>query len=299
MTTSQRISADFPFVSNYVSVLGSNIHYVDEGQGEPILFLHGNPTWSYLWRNIIPYLTSAGRCIAPDLIGMGRSHKPAIEYRFFDHVRYIEGFIETLNLKNLTLVLHGWGSAIGFHYARRHENNIKGLAFMEALLAPFPSWDHFPEQARHTFQALRTPDVGWDMLVNQNLFIEQFLPGGVVRQLTLREMAHYREPFEDRASRKPVWRWPNESPIGGEPADVAEAVTAYNQWLRQSALPKILFYATPGELIPAPLVEWSTRSLSNLKIVYLGEGRHYLQEDHPHRIGAELASWYQGLNKKS
>ena len=155
MTTqeiSQEISAAFPFESHYVEVEGSKIHYVDEGEGDPILFLHGNPTSSYLWRNIMPHVTSAGRAVAPDLIGMGKSDKPDIEYRFFDHVKYIDGFIDALGLKNITLVIHDWGSAIGFHYTARNESNVKGLAFMEAIIAPVPSWDAFPTTSRTRFR---------------------------------------------------------------------------------------------------------------------------------------------------
>lgn len=295
MFTDEHISPDYPFASKYASVLGSKIHYIDAGQGDPILFLHGNPTWSYLWRNIIPHLSSAGRCIAPDLIGMGRSDKPDLEYRFFDHVRYMEEFIETLGLKHMTLVLHGWGSVIGFHYARRHEVNVRGLAFMEALLFPFPSWEAFPEESRQAFQKIRSADVGWDMIVNQNLFIEQFLPGGVMRPLSDEEMNYYREPFVEPASRKLIWRFPNESPIGGQPADVAETVVAYNKWLQQSQLPKLLLYTTPGDLTPASQVEWCIQHLAHLKPVALGKGYHYMQEDHPHRIGVELANWYRSL----
>lgn len=291
MTPNEVISAEFPYKPAYESVLGSKIAYIDEGQGDPILLLHGNPTSSYLWRNIIPHLTSLGRCIAPDLIGMGQSDKPTIDYRFFDHVQNIDEFIKTLDLKNITLVGHGWGGVIGFHYARRHENNVKGLAFMETLLAPYPSWEIFPEEWQRAFQALRTPDVGWDMLVNQNLFIEKLLPGGVLRLLTQEEMSHYRRPFEQPSSRKPIWRWPNESPIAGEPSDVAEAVTHYNQWLQHSPLPKLLLYATPGDLIDTSLVEWCAHRLTNLKSAYIGEGRHFIQEDHPHQIGIELANW--------
>src|SRR5215475_12394342 len=174
------ISADFPFAVRHVQVHGARMAYVDEGEGDPIVFLHGNPTSAYLWRNVIPHVTSVGRCIAPDLIGMGQSDKPDIEYRFVDHVRYVEGLIETLALNNLTLVLHGWGGVIGFDYARRHEENVKGMVFVETLLAPYPSWDVFPDQGREAFRTIRTTDMGWEMLVNQNLFIEQFLPAGVV-----------------------------------------------------------------------------------------------------------------------
>ncbi len=295
MTATNGISADFPFESNYIEVHGSNIHYVDEGSGDPILFLHGNPTSSYLWRNIIPHVTSLGRAIAPDLIGMGKSDKPAIEYRFFDHVKYAEGFIERLGLENLTLVIHDWGSGLGFHYASRHESNVKGIAFMEAIVAPAPGWDMFPTELQEIFKAFRTPEVGWDMIVNRNMFVEQILPGAVVRQLTETEMNHYREPFKEPASRKPVWRWPNEIPIAGEPADVAEAVAAYNEWLQRTELPKLLFYATPGAILPAPLAGWCRRNLKKLEVVDIGEGIHFLQEDNPHLIGAELARWYSGL----
>lgn len=293
--TAQTISADFPFESHYVEVLGSKIHYIDEGAGDPILFLHGQPTSSYLWRNIIPHVTGQGRCIAPDLIGFGKSDKPDIEYRFFDHVKYIEGFIEALGLKNITLVIHDWGSGLGFHYAMRNEDNIKGIAFLEAILNPIPGWEMFPESFREVFQGFRTPEVGWDMLVNKNMFIEQILPGGVVRPLTETEMNVYREPFTDPATRKPVWRWPNELPIAGNPADVTEAVTTYNQKLQQSDLPKLLFYATPGAILPEPMVEWCRQNLKNLQTIDIGPGLHFLQEDNPHLIGSELANWYSTL----
>lgn len=295
MTTTSEISAAFPFEPHYVEVNGSKMHYVEQGAGDPILFLHGNPTSSYLWRNIIPHLSSLGRCIAPDLIGQGKSDKPDIEYRFFDHVQYVEGFIQQLGLSNITLVIHDWGSALGFHYASRNESNVKGLAFMEAILMPVPSWDAFPEDFRQTFQAFRTPDVGWDMLVNQNMFVEQVLPGAMIRKLSAEEMDTYREPFKDPGSRKPVWRWPNELPIAGEPADVVQAVTTYNQWLQQTSLPKLLLHATPGALVPPPVVDLLKQSLKNLTTVDVGPGIHFLQEDNPHGIGSAIADWYKGL----
>jgi len=289
------ISADFPYEANYVEVHGSKLHYIDEGSGDPILFLHGNPESSYIWRNIMPYLIPLGRCIALDLIGFGKSDKPEIEYRFFDHVKYVEGFIEQMGLKNMTLVVHDWGSALGLHYAMRHEDNVKGIAFMEAILMPIPSWDVWPADLRQLFQAYRTPEVGWDLLVNQNLFIEQVLPGSIVRKLTEAEMDHYREPFKEPASRKPTWRWPNELPIAGEPADVVAVVANYNQKLQQSKLPKLLFHATPGVLINAPVVEWCRQHLPNLTTVDIGPGIHFLQEDNPHLIGSESANWYRTL----
>ncbi|NET35676.1 MAG: haloalkane dehalogenase [Cyanothece sp. SIO1E1] len=291
----QDISADFPYASHYVEVHGAKIHYVDEGSGDPILFLHGNPTSSYLWRNIIPYLTPLGRCIAPDLIGMGQSDQPDLEYRFFDHVKYVEGFIAALGLQHLTLVIHDWGSALGFHYATRHESNVQGIACMEAIILPVPEWDMFPADFKEIFQAFRTPEVGWDLIVNQNVFIEQILPGGIGRQLSSVEMDRYREPFLEPASRKPIWRWPNEIPIAGEPAGVVAAVTTYNQKLQQSDLPKLLFYANPGILITAPMVAWCQQNLKHLTTVDIGQGIHFLQEDNPHLIGSELAKWYSHL----
>ena len=294
-TPAEQISVDYPFDSHHVEVKGSRMHYVDEGTGDPILFLHGNPTWSYLWRNIIPHVKPLARAVAPDLIGMGRSDKPDIDYRFFDHVEYVEGFIEALGLRNVTLVIHDWGSALGLHYASRHAANVKGIAFMEAILMPIPSWDGFPANVKELFQAFRTPDVGWDMIVNQNVFVEQVLPGAVTRGLTETEMAQYRAPFKDPESRKPVWRWPNEIPIAGEPADVVQAVSDYHKWLQASDVPKLFFHATPGALVGAEVADLVKKSLKNLKAVDLGEGLHFLQEDHPHRIGEELAAWYKTL----
>ncbi len=233
--------------------------------------------------------------MAPDLVGMGKSDKPDLEYRFVDHSTYVEGFIEKLGLENLTFVVHDWGSALGFHYAMRHEKNVKALAFMEAILAPVPSWDMFPEDFKAVFTGFRTPDVGWDMIVNQIMFVEKMLPGAIVRKLTAEEMDRYREPFLDSSARKPLWRWPNEIPIAGEPPDVVELVGSYNRKLQQSDLPKLLFYATPGGILRAPMVEWCKSNLKHLKTIDLGQGIHFLQEDHPHRIGEEIAKWYKGL----
>ena len=180
----EEISPAFPFESKFFDVRGSKMHYVEQGEGEPILFLHGNPTSSYLWRNIIPHVSTHGRCIAPDLIGMGRSNKPDLEYRFFEHMNYVEGFIEQLELENITLVIHDWGSALGFHYATHHQDNVKAIAFMEAILKPIPSWDVFPESFKEIFQAFRTDGVGWDLIVNKNIFVEKILPGGILRELS-------------------------------------------------------------------------------------------------------------------
>lgn len=288
------ISSDFPFESRYVEIHGSKMHYADEGTGSPLLFLHGNLTSSYLWRNVIPHVIPFGRVIALDLIGMGKSDKPDIDYRFFDHVRYVEGFIEQLALKNVTLVLHDWGSALGFHYAMRHEENVKGLAFMEAILMP-ESWSAFPGSMRMGFRLMRTPVTGWLAIVGMNLFINQLMPRAVVRKLTNVEMEHYREPFKSRKSRKPILQWPKEIPIDGKPADVHEAVAVYSEKLQQSAIPKLLFYAEPGGIITASKLAWAKQNLKNLKTVDVGPGIHYIQEDNPHLIGYEIGMWFREL----
>lgn len=288
------ISADFPFESKYVEVHGSKIHYIDEGSGDPILFLHGNPTSSYLWRNIIPYLVPHGRCIALDLIGMGKSDKPDLGYRFSDHSKYVEGFIEKLGLTNLTLVIHDWGSALGFHYAMRHESNIKGIAFMEALLKPV-MWKDFPADFKRGFKMMRTPGIGWVMISVMNVFVTQILPQTIVRKLTAEEQAYYAAPYQTVQSRKPVRQWPCEIPIEGKPADVHQLISKYNQQLQNSALPKLLFFATPGALINAETVEWCRQHLKNLTVVDIGKGMHFVQEDQPHLIGEELGKWYLTL----
>ena len=289
----KKISPDFPFESKYIEVHGSKMHYIDEGAGDPILFLHGNPTSSYLWRNIIPYLVPHGRCIALDLIGMGKSDKPDIEYRFFDHLKYVEGFIEKLGLSNLTLVIHDWGSGLGFHYAMSHESNIKGIAFMEAMMKPF-KWENFPSDQKIGFKLFRT-GIGWLMISVMNVFITQLLPKMIIRKLSAEEKEYYRAPFKTIQSRKPVRQWPLEIPIDGQPSDVHDAISNYSQKLQDSDLPKLLIHAVPGVAIDAKMVDWCKQNLKNLKVVDIGEGLHFIQEDQPHKIGEELAIWYNNI----
>jgi haloalkane dehalogenase len=292
---SQPISSAFPYQMKSVEVHGARMAYVDEGRGDPIVFLHGNPTSSYLWRNIIPHLTGVGRCIAPDLIGMGRSDKPELAYRFADHAHYVDGFLRALDLSRITFVVHDWGSGLAFDWAVRHAQEVRGLAFMEAILGPVPSWDAFPPEGRELFQALRKPVVGEQMVLEQNLFIERLLPSWVLRKLTDEEMAHYRAPFPDRASRKPTLVWPRELPIAGQPADVVAIVSNYRDALTRWRLPKLMFTAEPGVLCPTPVVAWARQSLPSLEIVPVGAGLHCLQEDHPHEIGEQLAAWARRL----
>ena len=292
---SDSISASFDYELKRIGVLGSRMAYIDEGEGEPILFLHGNPTSSYLWRNIIPHVRTLGRCIAPDLIGMGRSDKPDLAYTFADHARYLDEFIRALALTNVTLVVHDWGSALGFDWARRHGAAVRGLAFMEPILNPVQSWEQFPEGPREMFRAMRTPGVGEKLVLEDNIFIEQLLPGAVVRGLSEAEKAHYRAPFPDPKSRKPVLAWPRQIPIAGEPKEMVEVVTASREALQRSQTPKLLFTATPGGLMSPPLIAWCREHLPKLEVVDVGAGIHYLQEDQPHAIGRALAAWFSRL----
>ena len=294
MSKQKEISAEFPFESKYVKIFESNIHYIDQGKGDPILFIHGNPTSSYLWRNIIPYVSKGNRVIAIDLIGMGKSDKPDIGYRFVDHVRYLDAFIKKMELKNITLVLHDWGSSLGFNYAANNEGNIKGIAFMEALIKP-KTWDEFPADLKQTLQKFRSDGVGKELLMTQNVFVEQVLPGLIVRKLCEKEMNRYREPYITEQSRKPVWMWPNQLPIDGEPSDVHKITVNYNQWLQETEIPKILFYATPGAFVSESLVEWSIQNMKNLQTVDVGAGLHFIQEDNPHKIGEELSKWHDAM----
>jgi haloalkane dehalogenase len=294
MASEQAISADFTFEPHYVEVAGSRMHYVDEGEGDPILFLHGNPTSSYLWRNVIPHLTDKGRCIAPDLVGFGKSDKPDIGYRFVDHAPYVQGFIEALGLENVTLVIHDWGSALGLNYAMAHQENVKGIAMMEAMMAPM-SWADIPRDFKRGFKLFRTPGIGYMMISVGNMFVKRILPEAVVRDLTPEEKRHYAEPFPTIKSRKPVYVWPNEIPIDGKPDDVHQIISDYSTKLQESELPKLLFTAEPGGIVDATTVAWAKTNLPNLTVVDIGPGIHFVQEDNPHMIGTELAAWYDRL----
>ncbi len=294
MAAAQEISAEFPFESRFVTVKGSKMHYIEEGEGEPVLFLHGNPTSSYLWRNIVPYLTPHARCIAPDLIGMGKSDKPDLGYRFFDHAPYVDGFIEAMGLENVTLVLHDWGSGLGFHWAKRHADKVRAIAFMEALVRPM-SWSAFPKDFKTGFRLMRTPGIGWFMISVMNVFVKQILPQAIVRKLSAEEMANYEAPYPTIGSRKPVRQWPCEIPIDGKPGDVHAAMVEYSGWLQETELPKLLFYAHPGGIIEEQTLAWCRERFPNLETVDIGKGLHFVQEDNPHLIGEKLSEWYQAL----
>ena len=289
------ISANFPYESKYIEILGSKMHYIEEGEGDPILFVHGNPTSNYIWRNIIPYLKNYGRSIAPDLIGMGKSGKPDIHYGFFDSYRYLEAFINALGLKNVTLVLHDWGSIHGFHYANLHRENIKGIAFMESLYKGLEK-ANMPLLNKVMFSLMRTKGLGSLMVKHANLFL-QSIPQLVKRKLSKEELMAYSAPFKTTKSRTPLLQFIEEAPIDGSPQEIAKIVNDYFQWMQENQLPKLLLYATPGASILEKDVKWlNAGGFQNLKVVSIGEGLHFVQEDNPHSIGQELVYWINENN---
>jgi haloalkane dehalogenase len=275
-----------------VNVLGSTMAYREAGNPEaPVaLFLHGNPTSSYIWRNVIPLVAPVARCIAPDLIGFGQSGKPDIEYRFADHVRYLDAFLAKAGISSAFVIAHDWGSALAFHLAARKPEIIRGLAFME-FIRPMPTWEDFHADAVETFQKFRTPGVGEKMILEGNTFVEEVLPANIVRKLTDEEMSVYRAPFPTPESRRPTWRFPNELPIAGEPADVYAAMEKAHRELAQSSYAKLLFVGNPGALISPAFAQSFAKKLKNLRVVRLGTGRHYVQEDHAEVIGATVNEW--------
>lgn len=283
--TSTQFNATDDLPRKRIAVLDTEISYVDTGQGDPIIFLHGNPTSSYLWRNIIPYLSAHGRCLAPDLVGMGQSGKsPKQEYRFVDHARYLDTWFEALNLTSkVTLVVHDWGSALGFHRAFRFPEQIQAIAYMEAIALP-RRWEDFGEAAG-IFQRLRSAK-GEQMIFDENFFVETVLPRAVLRQLSEQEMAAYRAPFVQREARLPTLVWPREIPIEGEPKDVTAIVEAYGEAMSQSPIPKLLIVGEPGAIMTGRTLEFC-RSWKNQTEVAV-RGLHFLQEDSPDEIGKAL-----------
>jgi haloalkane dehalogenase len=275
--------------------------YVEEGEGDPIVLLHGNPTSSYLWRNVLPHLQRRGRCIAPDLIGMGDSDKlpnsGAGSYRFVEHRRYLDALLEALDVRErVTFVIHDWGSALGFDWANRHREAVKGIAYMEAIVQP-QAWDHWDKlNMRPVLQALRS-EAGEAMVLQDNFFIEQILPKAVMRPLSVEEMAEYRRPFaEPGEGRRPTLTWPRQIPIDGEPADVTAIAAAYADWLATSSVPKLFVKAEPGLLLAGGAnLDFVRRWPAQAEVKVTGV--HFVQEDSPDEIGRAISDWMAALGR--
>lgn len=291
------IEAKSRYTKKTTEVLGKKMAYIDEGDGDPILFLHGNPTSSYLWRNIMPHLEGQGRLIAPDLIGMGDSEKlvpsDASTYRFVEHRKYLDALLEQLGVSaNVTLVIHDWGSGLGFDWANRHRDAVKGIAYMEAILMPL-TWDQWPKAATAPFQGFRS-DAGEKMILEQNAFIEMILPTSILRKLSDEEMNEYRRPFANEGEdRRPTLTWPRQIPLEGEPADVVEIVKSYGEWLSTSDVPKLFFDAEPGAILRGAARDFC-RSWPNTTEITI-KGVHFVQEDSPDEIGRGIAEWRKTL----
>jgi len=273
-------------------VLDSTMAYRETGDPEApvVLFLHGNPTSSYIWRNILPSIAPVAHCIAPDLIGFGQSGKPEVEYRFQDHVHYLDAFLGGTGITSTNVVAQDWGSGLAFHLAARRPEFVRGLAFME-FIRPMPTWKDFHPDQIETFQRFRTPGVGEEMILEGNVFVDGVLPAATVRKLTEEEMSVYRAPFVTPESRRPTWRFPNDLPIAGSPADVYSAMEEAHRALAESSYPKLLFVGDPGALISPSFAESFAKGLKNCRVVQLSSGLHYLQEDHPDVIGANVKEW--------
>ncbi|MGH1426178.1 MAG: haloalkane dehalogenase [Pseudooceanicola sp.] len=285
------VPADFPYVGKTIDLYGSKLFYVDEGTGDPILFLHGNPNSSYCWRNVIAGLADKGRCIAPDFIGFGQSDKPDLEYRIFDHIRFIEEFIVQLDLSRLTLVLHDWGAFVGLDIARRFPERIKRIAFFEFAVSP-------PETLRETwplmaddFEKMRDPAIGPELLIKQNLMVEASVPMATMRKLSDAEMDAYRAPFPTHESRRAMARLPRDLSFAGDPADTSWVIARYSDWLCETPLPKLLIHATPGMFIPADKRDWALANYRNVEDLDLGAGVFMLMEDHPKAMSDGIADW--------
>ncbi len=281
----------------FVEVKGKKMAYVEMGEGDPIVFQHGNPASSYLWRNVMPHLRDQGRCIAIDLIGMGDSEKlddPGPDrYSFAEHRQYLDGALEALGVRErVTWVIHDWGSALGFDWANRHRDAVLGIAYMEGIVRPL-GWEEWPEAARGVFQGFRSP-AGEEMVIEKNVFVERVLPGSILRELSAQEMAVYRRPFAEAGEdRRPTLSWPRQIPIDGEPADVVEIVQSYADWLSASKIPKLFINAAPGAILIGAQREFC-RAWPNQQEV-TAAGNHFLQEDSPDEIGEAISHWRKSI----
>ncbi|QKX06470.1 haloalkane dehalogenase [Aquimarina sp. TRL1] len=274
--------------SGYYEIYGSKIHVLEYGikEGNPIVFLHGNPSNSFLWRNITPYVEDTGyRIIVPDLIGMGKSDKPAIDYTFMEHYAYVEKLIKQMELKNIILVLHDWGSALGFHYYTNYKDNVRAIVFMEGILQDISTF--FDKDTQAFFKKLRGEN-GYKMIAEDNIFLNEVLPTWVVRELTQEELRAYKAPFETVESRKPIWKFVSQVPFEGKPELTAAVVKNYREQLQKANIPKLFFYAEPGAFMPVQVRNWIIENIPNTEVVNIGSGTHFIQEDNPELIGEKI-----------
>lgn len=278
-----------------VPVLGSHLAFAVGGSGDTVLFLHGNPTSSFLWRRVLPGLTGSARCVALDLIGMGRSGKPAIGYGFADHAAYLEAFADQLGLRDVTVVGHDWGAVLGLDLLRRRPDVVGRIAVCEGHLHPFGRWEDMGPGAGELFARLRTPGVGEQLVLRENFFIEQVLPGGMNRPLTAAEHDAYREPFPTPRDRLPVLRWIQQIPVDGDPAYVDAAVRRNQDVLLRGPVPRLLLHGEPGSVVGAAELDWCRRDGAGLEIENVGAGTHFLPEDQPEAISRALAAWLARL----
>lgn len=294
------ISAAFPYEYRFIEVKGSRMAYVEAGDpnGPPILLVHGNPTSAYLWRNVIPQLEAQGRVIAVDLIGMGKSDKPEIDYRFADQAAYLAGFIEAMKLEGLFLVLHDWGGGVGIDYAARHPENVRGIAMFEMAIKPMSLKDA-DLATEYLFGRMREKEDGDALLIKDNFFVEVLLPMMSGRELSTKEMAYYRAPYKTEKSRKPVRQWPLEIPLDGVPKDNTERIGANYRWLISSDVPLFMLYADPGMIWTKKTRPSLFKELPRMKTALIGSGLHYLQEVQPTRLGTLIADWIGTLRARS
>lgn len=291
-----KLTDDYSFDSKSLDIDGVKINYIDEGSGDVVVFLHGMPTWSYLWRNVIPTVATRYRCIAPDFVGMGLSEKPDIEYTIFDHIHYITRFLQELDLGKVTLMMHGWGSVVGFHYAMQHPDKIKGIAFNESHFRPDTQWGGLSLPVQQFLSLIGDEAHAYEELIKNNYLVETLLPTGVIRPLSEKEMNYYRKPFPSIVSRKPLWQYIREFPKGdGQPTDVVALIREYSGLLEKSDVPKLLFYAVPGFMTNIEDVMWAKQHLPNLELVDIGEALHFSPEGHPLLLANELLEWLERI----
>lgn len=281
--------------SNSIDVYGSRIHYLEVGEGDPILFLHGMPTSSYLWRNIIPGCSKNGRCIALDFIGMGKSSKPHISYTIDDHIKYLSGFIKELGLKNITLVMHAWGSVIGFEYARQNQNNIRGLAFYESHVKTSLSDDEVSLPVAEYVSMLKYEDNIYKKVVEDNFIVNNFLNTGMVNNLSDDEVLEYTNPFKTTADRMVLLQYVNELPFGKKANRVSDIINIYSKYLQESKVPKLFLYSIPGFTTTVSTISWAKDNLPNITVSDLGDGMHFSQESNPEIFVKKLNFWLENI----